>query len=120
MQEIIKTLRLSKIDYYHTHLSIVNCLLPRKMTPKEIEVLAAFMSLEGAIALHRFGPTAKKLIMQELKLSPAGLSNYITSLTDKGFLIKTGDITNILPLLIPEEDVQYYKFRLINNEIAVT
>lgn len=114
MKEIKKLLRLPKTDYFITHLSLVNCLLPIKLTPMEIEVIAAFMSLEGDIAQYRFGPSAKKLVMTQCKISPAGLSNYIGSLTIKGFLIKTGDVTSILPLLIPENNQQLYLFKLEN------
>ena len=117
MKEIRKALKLDKSGYYETHLSLINCLLPVKLTPMEIKVLAAFMGLEGDIAQYRFGPSAKKIVMASFtpNLSPAGLSNYIGSLTEKGFLIKSGDITNILPILIPESNEQLYHFKLINN-----
>ena len=115
MKEIKKALSLNKTAYYETHLSLINCILPVKMTPMEIEVIAAFMSLEGDIAQYRFGPSAKKIVMAQKKLSPAGLSNYIGSLTKKGFLIKTGDVVSILPLLIPENGEQFYLFKLKNT-----
>jgi len=120
MQEIKKGLRLNSIDYYQTHLSLINCILPRdvRMTPKEIEVLGIFMSFEGELAIHRFGPTARKLVMQEAKISPAGLSNYITSLKSKGILEEAGDIIRIHQLLQVEKQEQFYRFRLqkITNE----
>jgi len=112
MKEIKKLLKLEEDDYYETHLSIVNCLLPIKMTPMELKVIAAFMGLKGDIAQFRFGPSAKKIIMERLKLSPSGLSNYIGSLIEKGFLIKSADITNILPILIPESNEQIYLLKL--------
>lgn len=74
--------------------------------------MAAFMSLEGDIAQYRFGPSAKKLIMNQLNLSPAGLSNYITSLMKKGFLTKTGDMIKIYEILMPEKTEQLYLFKL--------
>lgn len=120
MQEIKKLLRLPKPEYYQTHLSLINPILPVKMTPKEIEVLAAFMGLEGDISQYRFGPSAKKLVMREVGITPAGLSNYLRTLTDKKFLIKTGDITTILPILYPEEGEQFYKFKLVNTDHAST
>ena len=112
MKQIKKLLKLPKKEYYETHLSIINCLLPVKMTPMETKVIAAFMSLEGDIAQHRFGPSAKKIIMQELDLSPAGLSNYIRSLLSKGFLEKRADMINFFPVLIPEPDEQFYLLKL--------
>ena len=115
MKEIRKALKLSKIEYFETHLALINCILPKKLTPMEIKVLAAFMSLEGDIAQYRFGPSAKKIIMSQLDLKPAGLSNYITSLLNKGFLIKKGDIIEILAILIPENETQLYMFKLVNE-----
>lgn len=115
MKEIRKVLRLPKLDYYETHLAIINCILPKKMTPMEIRVMASFMALEGDIAQYKFGPTGKKIIMEQLGISPAGLSNYINSLLDKGFLIKKTDVITILSILIPENEEQIYMFKFINQ-----
>jgi hypothetical protein len=114
MQQIKKLLKLGRLDYYETHLSLINCVLPVKLTPMEITVLAAFMSLEGDIAEYRFGPSAKKLIMNRLNLKPSGLSNYLKQLKDKEALTERGDVIHILPILHPEKDQQDYMFRLIN------
>lgn len=77
------------------------------------------MSLTGEVSQYRFGPTAKKVVMQTVNpkkpLSPAGLSNYIISLTNKKLIGKQGDVTIIHPLLVPEENEQLYRFRLINH-----
>ena len=119
MKEIRKLVRLNKTDYYETHLSIINCILPIKMTPMEIKVMATFMGLEGDVAQYRFGPTAKKIVMATVKpekpLSAAGLSNFISSLTEKGFLTKNGDMMHILPILLPETIEQIYIFKLENT-----
>jgi hypothetical protein len=121
MKQIRKVLRLGKIDFYETHLSIINCMFPVevKMTPMEIKVLAAFMALEGDVAQFRFGPTAKKIVMNsvnpEKPLSPAGLSNYITSLTNKKFIDKSTDMPKIIPLLTLEGDEQVYMIKLIKT-----
>lgn len=115
MKEIKKLLKLNQADYYETHLSLVNCVLPVKLTPMELKVMSAFMALEGDIALVRFGPSAKKLIMSQLNLSPSGMSNYMRTLKEKGFLIEQGDAINILPILIPETTEQTYLFKLINT-----
>jgi hypothetical protein len=115
MEHIKKRLVLEERQYYQTHLNLINCILPVKMTAREVEILAAFMALKGDIAQFRFGPSAKKIIMEELELSPAGLSNFIGSkgsLIEKGFLVKQGDLTNIIPLLMPEEKEQLYTFKL--------
>ena len=69
MNTLKKQLRLPKTQYYTKHLSIVNIFLPIQLTPKEIEVLAAFMSLEGDIADQRFGTSARKMGLSTSDLS---------------------------------------------------
>lgn len=117
MQEIKKLLSLSKHEYYETHLSIINCIIPQRLTPMEVKVLAHFMALEGDIAQHRFGSSAKKIIMEELNLKPAGLSNHMRELYEKGFLKKDEEtkLTSIQPILLPEKEQQLYIFKLVNN-----
>ncbi len=114
MKPIVKTLKLDKIEYYITHLSIVNCLLPIKLTPKEIEVLAWFMSFDGILAEERFGTTARKIVRKELKISHQGLSNYMNTLTTKQFIIEEGKGFKILPFLHPDQQEQAYSLKLIN------
>lgn len=118
MKQIRKVLKLSKVDYYETHLSIINCIFPKevRMTPMEIKVVAAFMALEGDVAQFRFGPTGKKIVMNNLGISPAGLSNYITSLTNKNFIDKSmADMPKIIPLLTLESDEQIYMIKILNT-----
>ena len=109
---ITKTLSLDRIDYFQTHLSIVNCLIPVKLTPKEIEVLACFMSFTGTLAEDRFSTTGKKIVRETLQISHQGLSNYMKYLSDSGFLIETNGRTEILPLLQPNIDQQVYMIKL--------
>lgn len=120
MQEIKKALVLPTLEYYETHLSLLNCILPVKMTPMEIKVLATFMSLTGEVAKYRFGPTAKKIVMSNIKdkkpLSPAGLSNYMGSLKRKKLLLGEEDMLSIHPILVPEDVEQLYRFRLVNDK----
>lgn len=122
MQEIRKALKLNEESYYEIHLSLINCLLPKKyiLTPMEIKVIAAFMKLKGDIAQYRFGPSAKKIVMEQLGLSSSGLSNHMKSLLIKGHLIKRGDMISILPLLNPEPNEQLYMFKLINDNNHVS
>jgi len=118
MQPIRKVLKLDKVKYYETHLELINCILPVKMTPTESQILAHFMSLEGDIAQYRFGPSAKKIIMEHFKLSPAGLSNHLSSLLKKGHIMKVGDMVQILPILMPKHEKQTYEFRLENQDAS--
>jgi hypothetical protein len=112
MKALSKKLELPVSEYYITHLTIVNSLLSTKLTPKEIEVLASFMTFQGDIAKDRFGATAKKMVKQKLNLSDAGLSNYIKFLKAKGFITPTNDIPKVL---IPNQDKQEYFLQIINT-----
>lgn len=115
MKSIVKTLELNKIEYYFTHLSIVNAVLPVKLTPKEIEVLAWFMSFEGDLATDRFGTTARKIVRESLEISHQGLSNYMKSLVSKRFLLENQDSYQILPILQPDKNEQTYMLKLIKK-----
>src|SRR5690606_13328665 len=113
MKVIRKRLQLGKQEYYEKHLSIINPLLPINLTPKEIKVLAAFMSLDEGLSNYKFGTTARKIVMKILNLSPGGLGNYLRSLQDKNFIIvDANDNLSILPILIPEKKEQDYQFKL--------
>ena len=107
---IKKVLKLSVLEYYNTHLQLINPILPITMTPKEIEILAYFMSFNGTIAEDRFGTTAKNIVKSKMKLSNAGVSNYMKKLKDKG-LVKDGIILHIL---FPDTEKQQYQFELVN------
>lgn len=109
---IQKTLVLSENDFYVKHLSIINVFLPVSLTRKEIDILAAIMSLKGDIAKDRFGTTARKLIMEKFDLSQGGISNYLKSMREKGFITKDNEI---LPILYPRTDNQPYMFKLIKK-----
>lgn len=115
MKVIQKQLKLGKEQYYIKHLSIVNVFLPTELTPKEIEVIANFMSLEGDIAKERFGTSARKLVMEQMNISPGGLGNYMKSLKNKGFIIENDDSTTILPILHPDSTEQGYMFKLVKG-----
>lgn len=119
---IRKLLKLDRVKYYEVHLLFINCLLIAEnrpsMTPTELHILARFMSLEGDIAALRFGPSARKLIQTQFELSAGGLSNHMKSLTNKGFLNKKGDIIEILPILEPQNGIQYYEFKLMSEPIT--
>ncbi len=111
MHIIKKQLSLSSFDYYSTHLRIINPLLPVHLTPKEIELLANFMSLNGSISEDRFGTTAKRIIKNKMKIQSAGISNYMKSLKSKGFI----NGNNIIAILYPDKNEQLYNFKLKNN-----
>lgn len=113
-----KVLRVSRHEFYRIHLQIVNALLPVKLTPKEVDVLAAFMSLDGDIATDRFGTSARKIIKKQLKLSDGGLGNYLKSFKDKKFVLYSdGGSDYVNPVLNVSEEEQNYMIKLINLDV---
>lgn len=118
MQVIQKNLALSQDEYYQVHLSLVNAVLPKrfKLTEKELEVLAAFMSLPESIPMGRFGTYARKLVKEKLNINDSGLANYIRFLKDKRFLLYKDDELIFVPLINVSKDTQSYNFKLINKE----
>lgn len=118
MAIVKKRLKLSKEKYYEKHLLIINHLLPIQMTPKEAEVLSAFMSLEGDIMKDPFGTSGRKIVRQRLKISAGGLGNYLRDLKEKEFIL-TGEDGSlyIFPLLIPDKKMQGYQFKLEIDEL---
>jgi len=118
MKTIQRILNLSKEDFYIKHLTIVNLLLPTHLTNKEIEILAAFMSLDkNLIEEDMFNTVARKKVMGKLGLSPGGLSNHLKSIIDKKVLDRN-TITNritIKPYLLPHEPVQGYQIKIIKR-----
>jgi hypothetical protein len=116
MREIKKRLILNKNDYYKIHLTIINSVLPEKLTNREIDVLSGFMSLKGDIADKPFSTFGRDKVKKLLNISSGGLGNYLKSLKTKGFIYLEGEVLKILPILIPEEKEQFYKFKIENNE----
>ena len=102
---------LSPIEYYKTHLTIINPLLPVKLTPKEIELLSYFMLLNGSISKDRFGTTGKRMVRDRMKISAASMSNYMKSLINKGFI----NDNEILNILYPDYTEQLYQFKLVKD-----
>ena len=117
MEIIKKALTLEEKDYYTTHLSIINPMLPKQLTPKELEVLGAFMALKGDIAtVDRFGTSCRKLVKMKLELSDGGLGNYIKSLKDKGFIATNKENIMYIPqVLFAEPNSQGYMFKIIKK-----
>lgn len=113
MKPIAKTLSLEEKEYYKVHIELINALLPVKLTNKEAEVLAVFMTFDGTLAQNRFCTTGKKIVREALSLSHQNLSNYINSLRAKGFINKDDQI---LPLLFPDKNNQTYMIKLINEK----
>ena len=116
MKVIKKTLKLQRKEYFEKHLLLINHVLPIQMTPKEAEVLAAFMSLQGDIAKDPFGTSGRKLVREQVGISQGGLGNYLEQLKSKGFIyMNNTNILQILPILIPDQKEQGYQFKIERN-----
>ena len=119
IQTVQKALKLNTADYYKMHLSIINPLFRTPMTPKEIEVLACFMSLPKALIEEQmFNAVTREKVMKKLDLSPGGLGNYLKKLIDKGVLTKSpiSKVIRVQEYLIPHPDKQGYQFKIIRQE----
>lgn len=119
MKIIQKSIVISEdLDYYSTHLDIINPFIPQKLTEKEREVLAMFMSFTGELAeKDRFGTTFRKAAMQKLNLKPGGLSNYIRIFKDKEVVDEELDGTfHIKNYLFPETEEQFYQFKILKEK----
>lgn len=115
MKIIQQAFKVENEKYFIMHLGIINAVLPVKLTDKELEILASFMSLDkNIIEDSYFNPVARKKVLKKVGVSPAGLSNHIKSMIDKGFLVKN-NITNFISIkdfLLPEDEEQGYQFKI--------
>lgn len=110
----------SGLEYYKVHLTIINSMLPVQLTPTEIEVLATFLSVpEGIKQNYIFNTGSRAYVKAKLNISASGLSNYLKPLINKGFIIKDKDtkLLSVNSLVVPEETVQLYNFKISKNEV---
>jgi hypothetical protein len=106
---------LTKLEYFKTHLQILNPFLPVQLTPKRLEVLAAFMASEES---ERFGTTSRKLVRKQLGLTHGGLGNYLTYFKEEKFIyIPEGkEDYEIREWLFPAKDTQGYQFKISTHD----
>lgn len=123
MEVITKGLILkSQREYYIKHLSIINNLLPVSLTQTEMEILSMFLSMPPSlIAEGHFNPITRKMVMEDGKFSPGGLSNHLTNMVTKGFLDKS-DLSgriSIKPFVLPDQRQQGYRIKITLLEDGV-
>lgn len=117
MKTVSKTIKLSGLEYYKVHLLLINPLLPVKLTEKEAEVLAGFLSLEGDLRSDPFSTTGRKIVMERVGIKSAGgLGNYLNQLQRKGFLKASKGSFDIIPIVIPDSTSMNYNFKLTQND----
>ena len=106
-----KSLTLPTMEYYMTHLSIINTIIPSKMriTPREIDVLACFLTIPTA---SRFTSHGRKTVMDMLALSKSSMSNHMRALIDKKFIVVSPEdgVTpiDIAPYVLPTPTQEYH------------
>ncbi len=120
MDNIIrKKMSFNRLEYFKKYIEIVSIILNVPLVEMEINVLASFLSLDKGITEdYMFNTVARKKVMESLKLSPGGLSNYIRSLISKGYLLKSeiNDSIKIRSGLFLKNDLQDFQIRLVNND----
>ena len=114
MQVITNILKVSQYDYYVKHLEMMNVILPlskfpEKLSSREIEVLAAFMSQDkNLIEEDMFNGVVRKKVMEMLGLKTGGLGNHLNKIINKGYLTKH-EITKRISL-------KSFMFPVVNNQ----
>lgn len=117
----IKTIQFNDPSEYHEmHFKLLNVILPesRKLTNKEVEVLVVVLGLEGDTTRYPFGTTARKIIMERTGVKKSGLSNYIKTLLEKGFIVEDaiGEL-KINSHFMPGKDTSSYQLTFnLNTE----
>ena len=86
----VKREKLSKKKFLPKYLKLVNVILPDPLTQREIDVLAAFMELEGDLVKEdRFGTQARGVVRKKFGFkSYSNLDNYIKYFKKKGVLFQ--------------------------------
>lgn len=99
----------NKLDFIKAHISLTNELLPVKLTGREVEFLAQFLTLEGdLVEQDRFCTQARKVVMKRMGISNQQMSNLLKQVSDKGFVRSKDNVKYIVPLIIPDGKVQRY------------
>ena len=112
-----KTLSLTENEFFKTHINIINALLPNKLSPKEIDTLAVFMSFTGTLAGDKFCTSGKKIAKETLGMSYQQLWNTVNNLKKKGSLVEIDGKLDILPILFPKSRTeQEYAIKLLVHE----
>ena len=72
-------------DYYKNYLNVLNVFLPKKLTNKEIDMVACILTME---LLETLKEKDKKILSEKLNCSESNVYNYLKSLIEKGYMEK--------------------------------
>lgn len=113
MRNFNKTL--NKEVFYKKYLSIINVFLPMSLSPKEIEFVSSFLSLDKVLTeTYMFNPNARKIVREKLKISFGSMSNYINSLVSKKVLVKD-EVSSLITLNSKIAPSDYEEFNIKIN-----
>lgn len=119
MKIIKKVLDVNTKQFFQIYVNIVTGIIKTDLSPKEKEVLACFLSLdENIIKDDIINPLSRKMVMEELNIKPAGLTNYITSMVEQK-VFKKDPITkrySLNPFLNLKER-ENVKYEIIINNV---
>lgn len=119
MKIIKKVLDVNTKQFFQIYVNIVTGIIKTDLSPKEKEVLACFLSLdENIIKDDIINPLSRKMVMEELNIKPAGLTNYITSMVEQK-VFKKDPITkrySLNPFLNLKER-ESVKYEIIINNV---
>lgn len=115
-KDFVKKLSLDKGGYLTQHFRLLNALLPDPIAGKEIECLVHFLLLDVEDRF-RFDSRQRKKVMEAMRLTPSGISNYVRSLFKKNFLIYVQEedgrgTYKLNPKFTPDSSQQLYIFML--------
>ena len=119
----MKRVKLENVNlgsFYPKYLRLVNVILPKPLTNKEIEILTAFMELKGDIEEDRFGTQARKLVRDRFGFKKhSNLDNYIKYFKNKGIIVSNGtgklEINKRLDIPRNEKEIEL-TFKFLINE----
>lgn len=104
----LKKQRIDRKNFYPKYLKLINVILPQPLTQREIDILSAFMELEGDVVDNdRFGTQARRLVRERFKFkSHSNLDNYIQYFKRKGVLYTddTGKLKVVNSINIPKDE----------------
>lgn len=106
-------------DFYVKNIQVLNLFVETKLTAKEMEMLAHFLSLEEVLVKdNMFNTEARKRVREAMGFSNASLANHIASCVSKGF-INRHPLTDFLSinqsLLFSKETEYLIKFTKIDD-----
>lgn len=94
-------------SYVNMYIRLISDLIPGEdITPREIELLSAFLSFRGKVAEEdRFSSSFRKAARRMLQMGSSQMTNIINDLTKKGIIMKNeyGDLY-VDPIYIPPAD----------------